>query len=531
VTRSSEGQIPTALAGLPASAAHEIRRLQQEVAELKMGSVQAGRGLVDQIMIWASGPDKGCIYFNEPWLDFTGRDLAEEMGNGWASGVHGDDLDRCLSTYTAAFDARANFQMTYRLRRHDGEYRWINDIGAPCWDTRRRFVGYVGSAIDVTDARGSEPPRRVTPVQTVAILTPDRYTQVFVEVDDNFEALIGYPRERVVGHALRAVLRRGLEVPMDAAMFDSVLVPLMNRETEQGSFRTWVINVHDEVAWFVFELTLMANDNLRMVMTPTARPVESRLPDRYDEATWGRPGEEIRVEARLRHEDEFAAAATMESQWPHNEPVGSEMIEAVWDLQLADGSLEGVVVWANQAQAELFGLDLAQDAIGKTIPEATGHDPPAHQYRAMAELLRGERDAVYSVSWYRAKGQPVWVFQRHVVEDRARGRVRVNAYRTAAPASASAPRPADEQLTTRRARAPHRYAAVNEWIDANNAAAARLGRVTEALLAVELGISERTWRRTRDWHHLAGLPPWHVWRTVAPNDGAEAVKIGQKQPA
>jgi hypothetical protein len=110
MTRSSEGQIPTALAGLPVSAAHEIRRLQHEVAELKMGSLQAGRGFVDQVTIWASGPDKSCIYFNEPWLDFTGRDLAEQMGNGWASGVHGDDLDRCLRTYTAALDARATFQ-------------------------------------------------------------------------------------------------------------------------------------------------------------------------------------------------------------------------------------------------------------------------------------------------------------------------------------------------------------------------------------------------------------------------------------
>jgi PAS domain S-box-containing protein len=278
--QSSKDQVPEALAGLPASAAHEIRRQQNEVAVLNMGGVLAGRGLVDQVMIWASGPDKGCIYFNEPWLAFTGRNLVEETGNGWASGVHADDLDRCFRAYTAAFDARANFQMTYRLRRHDGEYRWINDIGAPCWDTLHRFVGYVGSAIDVTDARGSDVLRRVTPVQTVAILTPDRYSQVFVEVDDNFAALVGYPREQVVGYPLRAVLRRSLEVPVDAFMFDSVLVPLMNRETEHGSFRTWVINARDDVVWFVFELTLMANGNLRMALTPTARPVESRLPHR-----------------------------------------------------------------------------------------------------------------------------------------------------------------------------------------------------------------------------------------------------------
>jgi PAS domain S-box-containing protein len=543
--RSFEGSIPTALAGLPPSAAYEILRLQHEVAALKMGSALAGRGLLDQVMIWASGPDKGCIYFNEAWLAFTGRGLAEELGNGWASGVHPDDLDRCMNTYAAAFDTRDSFQMAYRLRRHDGEYRCINDIGAPCWDTWHRFVGFSGSCIDVTETRCSQLPRRVTPVQTVSILTPHRYAQVFVEVDDNFEALLGYPREQVVDHPLRAVLRHSLEVPIEAAMFDSVLVPLLDRETEHGSFRTWAITARDDVVWFVFDLTLMSNGNLRMVMTPTARPAESRLPDRYDPATWGGPGEEIRVEARLYRGTEPEGVGIMEPRWEHgasatsfgasfgprDDHAAGEAIESVWELHLADGHLEGVVVWANQQQAALFGLDRPEDAIGKTIRETTGHEPPAHQYQAMAELLGGERDAVYSVSWYRAKGEAVWVFQRHVVEDRTRGHMRVTGYRTAAPTSAFALPPTDEELTPRRARTPHRYADINAWIRANNATAARLGKVREAALAVELGISERTWRRTRDWHRLAGLPPWRVQRTVVPNDATEAVKNGQKRPA
>jgi hypothetical protein len=156
------------------------------------------------------------------------------------------ESSRCLSTYSAAFDARANFHMAYRLRRHDGEYRWINDVGAPCWDTRRRFVGYIGSAIDVTGARGSKRLRWATPVRTVAILTPPRLAQVFVDVDHNFEALLGYPRRQVVGHSVRAV-RRSLEVPGDTAMFDSVLGPLVNRDTEHGSFRTWLPVVASDV--------------------------------------------------------------------------------------------------------------------------------------------------------------------------------------------------------------------------------------------------------------------------------------------
>jgi PAS domain S-box-containing protein len=103
------------------------------------------------VLIWMAGVDKLCTFFNKPWLKFTGRSLEQEMGNGWAEGVHPDDLQKCLKIYADAFDARKAFVMQYRLRRCDGEYRWISDQGVARYDSTGKFSGYIGSCVDITD--------------------------------------------------------------------------------------------------------------------------------------------------------------------------------------------------------------------------------------------------------------------------------------------------------------------------------------------------------------------------------------------
>jgi PAS domain S-box-containing protein len=108
------------------------------------------------VMIWRAGPDKLCDFFNKSWLDFTGRTLEQEIGNGWTEGVHADDREQCLASFASAFDARRDFSMDYRLRRHDGEYRWVLDIGRPFYRAGGDFDGYFGSCIDITERKVAE---------------------------------------------------------------------------------------------------------------------------------------------------------------------------------------------------------------------------------------------------------------------------------------------------------------------------------------------------------------------------------------
>ena len=108
------------------------------------------------VMIWVSGVDQLCTFFNKGWLDFTGRTLEQEIGNGWLSEVHPEDMNRCIETYSERFHARQEFTMEYRLRRHDGEYRWLLDQGTPRFDGDGTFLGYIGSCIDISDRKRSE---------------------------------------------------------------------------------------------------------------------------------------------------------------------------------------------------------------------------------------------------------------------------------------------------------------------------------------------------------------------------------------
>jgi PAS domain S-box-containing protein len=137
------------------------------------------------VLVWMSGTDKLCTFFNKGWLDFTGRSMEQELGEGWASGVHPDDLEHCLGIYSAAFNARVDFEMEYRLRRFDGKYRWLVDCGVPRFESDRTFCGYIGICIDITERKLTEESLEKLSGRLITAQEEER-TRIARELHDDF---------------------------------------------------------------------------------------------------------------------------------------------------------------------------------------------------------------------------------------------------------------------------------------------------------------------------------------------------------
>ena len=133
-------------------------------------------GLLDvlPVLVWRSGRDARCDYFNRAWLEFTGRRLVDEVGNGWAEGVHPEDRERCVRDYLEAFESRRPFALEYRLRHRDGGYRWIRDLGRPSYTASGEFTGYLGGCIDITEIRDSREELRTLASRLGAVREEER---------------------------------------------------------------------------------------------------------------------------------------------------------------------------------------------------------------------------------------------------------------------------------------------------------------------------------------------------------------------
>ena len=186
-------------------------------------------------LIWTSKADKKCDYFNQPWLTFTGRSLEQELGDGWVEGVHPEDLERCIEIYTRAFDRREPFSMHYRLRRHDGEFRWILDDGAPRYDSHGSFLGYIGHCLDIGEQKRveqalleSEDKFRSVVEQSSDLISLTDADGVILYVSPASEKLFGAKPKEMTGHHFTEFLEES-SIPTAMTLF---------KESAEISWRT-----------------------------------------------------------------------------------------------------------------------------------------------------------------------------------------------------------------------------------------------------------------------------------------------------
>jgi PAS domain S-box-containing protein len=183
---------------------------RKQVTSRIFGDEKGVQQLVEMapLMMWMSGPDKLCSYLNRSWMEFTGRPSGADLGNGWAENIHPEDRHRSMQTYVSAFDRRDEFKMEYRLRRHDGIYRWLFIIGAPRYSPDRVFEGYIGSCVDITDRKEIESERikmreqiaqlnRLASMGQLAASLAHELTQPLGAMLSNTQAALRYATQRL----------------------------------------------------------------------------------------------------------------------------------------------------------------------------------------------------------------------------------------------------------------------------------------------------------------------------------------------
>ncbi|HEU4793301.1 MAG TPA: PAS domain S-box protein, partial [Nitrolancea sp.] len=214
----------------PCKAVDEILQESQEYFHIIADSAP--------IMVWISGPDSRATFFNKAWLDFTGRALEQELGDGWLEDLHPEDAEGCWQTYQTAFATRQDYTAEYRLRRADGEYRWVLDSGRPWYTPCDDFAGYTGSCIDITDRKEVEEQyHEIFEATSDGLIINDANTGVIVEANPAACRMHGYSREEFIGLHPTQIIH---------ADYHNLFTQYLRTIPQRGSFQTEAIDLRKD---------------------------------------------------------------------------------------------------------------------------------------------------------------------------------------------------------------------------------------------------------------------------------------------
>ena len=230
--KDAAGQIVAASAILRDIA--ERKRINRELQESEVRF----RFLADHapVFLWQADAEGGCMYVNQPWLDYTGRTMGQEAGNGWSENLHPDDLDAAFETFSVAFRLRQPYRSEYRLRRHDGEYRWHQDTGVPYYTPDGTFLGYIGSVVDIHERKQEEEQATlfasvVAEVLNAVVITDTQERIVYV--NQAFERICGYALAELYGRHPADVLH-GPETDADTRTRIRAAIDAQEPTTKMG---------------------------------------------------------------------------------------------------------------------------------------------------------------------------------------------------------------------------------------------------------------------------------------------------------
>jgi PAS domain S-box-containing protein len=380
------------------------------------------------VMIWVTDQNKELTYINEPWIKFTGRDLEEQLGHGWTESIHPEDHETTVKAYFDAFEREEPIEIEYRLRRHDGVYRWIIDRGTPRYAPDGTLMGYIGSCIDVTDRKESEQALKNSERRLAVALEGGQmgvwswhYANDELYWDDRMYAIFDLDPDTApkAGESFFELVH-----PDDRPMMDQQRDELKaGAETLNSEFR--IFDRKGQVRWIAGRSTVIRKNGapemiVGVVFDITERKLnEQRLRSLLESEQAAR----AEAERQIRLKDEFLATLSHELRTPLTSVLGwaqllkrgqrsadevargLEVIErnAKTQTQLIDDLLDMSRLSAGKIHIDLETVDLArvlEDAIEsmRHAAEAKGV-ALANGFDRVPSLVRGDRGRLQQIIW------------------------------------------------------------------------------------------------------------------------------------